>query len=1096
LATLNSIDDESIEEPTQSTEPGSFDVSANPNDDLPYSPQAKSSERGAQRDNTRPASKPRSETTRPSDNRPDTAKPDEKEPANQEGIKTKGREGEKDEKAPKKPSLGKDNPLKQLNKNPAAVAKKLGSQIASFASKNRKEIGIGSGILAIITTAFVLILSFAPLKVVNMMENLYDYNWRRNNSAFETRRNKIVKQFLRQKAGIVDASGTPIADGVSESDRSFWDKTFKRLAGDNKFIRQLRESGYSVDFDANNSNRLIIRSAPSVNLETGKLEYNEIKDYDLLTEKGAARKEINAIVDEATKGEGWFKRIFEKRRYQIKTGTKWHWLDPINQPINKLKKKVTSEVLEFLLKNEYTTQFTQRIIASLLDIEIEKVDQTLAKEVTQKTSDKMAAEVANEATDRIANKAMEEISQKVTKDAVEEVVSKVVSTIFSDANPIGAVLLVVGVYCTTNNFLDQGSLPKAIEGFAELQYMTTFTKWESISSQVKYGNADKKLGDNELNANLDLLSSEDGKTDVGASNNYKRATGEQIAYNPNDEQSNDCNSGTELCVERQPRCALFSTGWGKAYIILAQSFAANGKNANYDYCKAALNNSKSAIESAQNWALEMANVVYPLMSKIGYVIPAFDGRSIDALCTVWSAATKAVNWVVGGLFGFIKKVIPPVGYLADLVTDKLGDLVSWFMKNILAPTLVQVISDQIRGPQLANAIAAGADFSANNSLKELNAKPLSKAEATAYEKQYYAQLREKHNNASLADKAFSLKDRYSLASQVLYKIPASPKVAVVSTYVGVCNLFNPSLFMDNINNGFKSVLAMFSGKALADEPYRNPFGLKTIDEGKCDGENISCVYGFTQEQLDAPLGSDEMKKLDHEIGCSLITTSSPDDNDKPEECVLAENASSGGGVSKTTTPPDNTLTAGIIGDIGLNSDSVPCPIGTKDLGVANTRYTGSFKKESGVLKIRLCQISEISGEGNDVNGNRISGGAVVNSRVAQAWLGLAQAAKAAGISLVSNSSFRLADSCGGGGDGSLCATPGSSPHQLGIAIDFNGMDVTGTSTTSCNGRAKDPSNPAWNWLYNNAEKWGIKQYTKEAWHWDLLNTASRCSSLN
>ena len=121
---------------------------------------------------------------------------------------------------------------------------------------------------------------------------------------------------------------------------------------------------------------------------------------------------------------------------------------------------------------------------------------------------------------------------------------------------------------------------------------------------------------------------------------------------------------------------------------------------------------------------------------------------------------------------------------------------------------------------------------------------------------------------------------------------------------------------------------------------------------------------------------------------------------------------------------------------------------------------------------------------------------MVNSRVAQAWLGLAQAAKAAGISLVSNSSFRLADSCGGSGDGSLCATAGSSPHQLGIAIDFNGMDVTGTSTTSCSGRAKDPSNPAWNWLYSNAEKWGIKQYTKEAWHWDLLNTASRCSSLN
>lgn len=193
-------------------------------------------------------------------------------------------------------------------------------------------------------------------------------------------------------------------------------------------------------------------------------------------------------------------------------------------------------------------------------------------------------------------------------------------------------------------------------------------------------------------------------------------------------------------------------------------------------------------------------------------------------------------------------------------------------------------------------------------------------------------------------------------------------------------------------------------------------------------------------------------------------------------------------------PGAGSGTTGPVGDIGLSSDSVACPDGTVDLGVANSKYTGSAKTEPGVLKIRLCQISEIPGRGNDASGAGTNSGAVVNSRVAGAWLALARQAKIDNIPLTSSSSFRLADSCGGTGDGSRCAKPGTSPHQLGIAIDFANMNLLGSSTSSCTGRARLPGNIGWDWLFKNAEKWGVEQYSYEAWHWDLLGVGNRCNS--
>lgn len=196
-----------------------------------------------------------------------------------------------------------------------------------------------------------------------------------------------------------------------------------------------------------------------------------------------------------------------------------------------------------------------------------------------------------------------------------------------------------------------------------------------------------------------------------------------------------------------------------------------------------------------------------------------------------------------------------------------------------------------------------------------------------------------------------------------------------------------------------------------------------------------------------------------------------------------------------TSPPAAPATGQIVGNVGESSSSVDCAANTKDLGTVTSKYSGALKQGSGPLTIRLCQLSSIGGSGDNPQGSNVSGGAVLNSRVAGAWQALGEKAKAAkpsGVQLSATSSFRLNDSCGGTGNGSACAKPGQSLHQLGVAIDFATMTVKGTSTMSCSGRGTQVGNKGWDWLNNNAAQFGFKQYSFESWHWDSLTSDNRC----
>ncbi|MCB9822849.1 D-alanyl-D-alanine carboxypeptidase family protein [Candidatus Nomurabacteria bacterium] len=353
----------------------------------------------------------------------------------------------------------------------------------------------------------------------------------------------------------------------------------------------------------------------------------------------------------------------------------------------------------------------------------------------------------------------------------------------------------------------------------------------------------------------------------------------------------------------------------------------------------------------------------------------------------------------------------------------------------------------------------------------------------------YAQKidREKMAFKPLGERLFSLKDSKSLTAKLAMMTPTNKKDGLKSTLAllkpsnltsAVASRMVPSTFAQD-TAPVNPLNAIRTGYAL-DDPSNRMSGDQIWQQYSCDSG------GPTQSESQ-PNGvpfniATNTNPCKREAVLSRITTCYFDTEDS---CSM---------VGSGSTPTPAATTSGTVGDIGESSDSVPCAEGSNDIGNVESRYAGSLRKDIPLI-IKLCQVPDIGGRGNDTSGNNIEGGIVVNSRVSGAWVALGRAAKSASPAInLTGSSFRLADSCGGGGDGSLCARPGTSMHQLGIAVDFSDMGSSGGSTSSCSGRKGARGDPRWDWLFSNAQNYGIKQYSYEPWHWDTNPGANRCDS--
>lgn len=201
--------------------------------------------------------------------------------------------------------------------------------------------------------------------------------------------------------------------------------------------------------------------------------------------------------------------------------------------------------------------------------------------------------------------------------------------------------------------------------------------------------------------------------------------------------------------------------------------------------------------------------------------------------------------------------------------------------------------------------------------------------------------------------------------------------------------------------------------------------------------------------------------------------------------------------SSASAPDTSAPTSIDVAKVFDDSSKIKCAEGTDDVGV----HTGYHNGKS--VKIQLCTLpdmpssSEDSTPGNSLYIAGANGKALVNSRVSASFLALYKAAKQDNIPMSAQSTFRSMahqtqlcndNSACANGDNTFVAKPGTSNHQMGIAIDFTMADPTKypldhKKCVNVNGRCEAPGDKVWEWLDKNATKFGLKPYNAEFWHW-------------
>lgn len=181
--------------------------------------------------------------------------------------------------------------------------------------------------------------------------------------------------------------------------------------------------------------------------------------------------------------------------------------------------------------------------------------------------------------------------------------------------------------------------------------------------------------------------------------------------------------------------------------------------------------------------------------------------------------------------------------------------------------------------------------------------------------------------------------------------------------------------------------------------------------------------------------------------------------------------------TQTNTPPSTDefgIPEGAVADSnggwtivnGTDYSNIPCPDGVPSMGVTTNSLTGT--------KLMSCSIDNMR----------------VSSLIAPRVIKLIADAKSRGITMTISSGLRTYEeqvrlykqNCSNGVCNPPTAKPGTSNHEMGLAIDwgYKGSTICYPRPT-CN----PGENPAYEFLKTDGIKYGFRKLPSEAWHWSM-----------
>lgn len=442
------------------------------------------------------------------------------------------------------------------------------------------------------------------------------------------------------------------------------------------------------------------------------------------------------------------------------------------------------------------------------------------------------------------------------------------------------------------------------------------------------------------------------------------------------------------------------------------------------------------------------------------------GQVFDSVSRVWKGTIGGImNWA-GDIFGTLIGKIPGVKALQD----KLGEFTNKLAGLIMNKIIGSPVSDKMSGARTFNVMAGGASAAATEVANNgLGGKALSLQSYNDLMNEHYAQKRYEMSKKSLFARFFDTNDSDSGIAKVAVDMP------------GNLEGFKNSFIAYSLNPG--SAVTQFANATVTNPTHaanakgawnaNQAFGIKTIGVPLNDPAMTADPDELTEEfckaenerwQNDTPPEGDPDTGYIYHYSvnrCKFEENVVGALGGKYDKSLLGKDGEEVGGTSQANisggSSPEFT------GNKQVSTDQMACAPGAEEEKVE------TIARPQNPLKLKLC---------------RYPGFSFVNASWSPVIVKMIEAMKAEGVNFTGGGyrtyqeqiRLRVVNGCPDiyNAPASSCGTPtappGSSNHELGLAIDFHNCSVR---STLCHQWLKKYADPQ------------IINLPSEAWHWSI-----------
>ncbi len=682
----------------------------------------------------------------------------------------------------------------------------------------------------------------------------------------------------------------------------------------------------------------------------------------------------------------------------------------------------------------------------------------------------------DEATDAIENEAADVAGAGFKGAFIRQLLSK-----FNAAT--GLVSIADNIRTIHNNIIG-GKLTKAITSAKTAQVIAVYATYHTISDQSKSGELERS----------GLLETKDNPDEFNAVMEQLNGFEQSEMYNAYfPKKESNAFIGSAFAQSGDSRVGYGESGLSRS-----------------EYCKETHTPTKQDIhylcaENTVGGKSNAAKFTESYKDSVGGVITPF----VNAYAGVRDApGFKQVADLGLGVGNALGNILQPVidGVLEGIGLDKgIESALGWIMSKVLSIAGGGPMTDFSEpGGYQFNLVAQGSSAAAASSARQTGAALSTQLSRTYLNKLAAEQHQDKLATMSIKNRLFSLSDPDSITHRSLFALDSTQSnstfVSTLNPLATISRAFSDTNSRLTTNTALAQSLDPDTPAALAGiEQYDipdvcvNAAPLTTMLSPE-SGTNAEAVLGedinFTWENVtdqrqffEAVYGTERVKALEKSGGdvdalvgriynCHLFDQSVRASQSKGYEEVTSDDDILGSSV-----PADAGTGSTGVGSPGQDTSGIPCPAGTTPTPNNPQQDYGPGRVPT--IKLNVCDLPTVRG---------------VNSSAAAKALEMINAASAQGVTL-SGSAFRsydrqkelrIAHGCASDSlPSSACnpptARPGTSMHEVGLAIDFEGISKKGRNCTF-------RGNRRWEWLTANAARYGFKQLSSECWHWSTTGS--------